>query len=72
MDVKLGVVVMSVCLMMDKVFAGGVIGKKSHKCSASGIAVYEVHVQTFWSRDKFSKQYPLYRPHAQWSRTVGK
>lgn len=40
--------------------------------SDSELVVYEATFDTFWSEDRFPKQYPLYRPPAQWRPLIGK
>ncbi|ELT97338.1 hypothetical protein CAPTEDRAFT_45025, partial [Capitella teleta] len=41
-------------------------------CKVRGTVKFNVTLQALWSRRKFPKQYPLYRPHAQFSKTVGR
>ena len=41
-------------------------------CQSSKLVVYKVTFETFWDREKFPKQYPEWRPPAQWSKLVGK
>lgn len=41
-------------------------------CKPEKLAVYKVVLETFWSQDKFPKQYPEFRPHAQWSKVLGR
>merc|ERR1711892_520153 len=40
-------------------------------CSADSLAVYKLVLETHWSEEMFPKQYPQWRPPAQWSKTVG-
>jgi len=40
-------------------------------CPPHRLAVYRVDLATFWTEDTFPKQFPLWRPNAQWSKTVG-
>ena len=40
-------------------------------CGAPGIARYNLTLQTLWSKRRFPKDYPLYRPAAQFSKLVG-
>ena len=49
-----------------------VAGVAGFPCSPGNLAVYRLELRTFWSEDKFPKQYPQWRPSAQWSRTIGK
>lgn len=41
-------------------------------CTASETAHYQLTFTGKWSRSAFPKQYPVYRPPAQWSNIVGK
>ena len=36
------------------------------------MAVYNVTFTTFWTDDRFPKQYPYFRPNAQFSPLIGK
>ncbi|XP_068236272.1 LOW QUALITY PROTEIN: spondin-2-like [Palaemon carinicauda] len=47
-------------------------GSVGSTCDPHVLTVYKVLVQTFWSRDVFPKQYPEWRPPAQWSKVVGR
>ena len=47
-------------------------GKISESCQPDKLTVYKVILHTFWTRDKFPKHYPDWRPPAQWSKLVGK
>lgn len=40
-------------------------------CSPDKLARYRVAVRTFWTRDRFPKHFPEWRPQAQWSKVVG-
>jgi len=40
-------------------------------CPRDILAVYKIRLETFWSEERFPKQYPQWRPPAQWSKTVG-
>ena len=44
---------------------------QSSSCPQGMLAVYRLSLQTEWSEEKFPKQYPQWRPSAQWSKTVG-
>jgi hypothetical protein len=46
------------------------VGRDS--CDGDHLAVYTLRLETHWSRDVFPKQFPEWRPPAQWSRLVGK
>jgi len=41
------------------------------KCLPGNLAVYSIKLKTYWSEQSFPKQYPQWRPPAQWSKTVG-
>ena len=41
-------------------------------CQSNRLVVYKVIFNTYWDRKKFPKQYPEWRPPAQWSKLVGK
>jgi hypothetical protein len=40
-------------------------------CSPGNLAVYRLELRTFWSEERFPKQYPQWRPPPQWSKTIG-
>ena len=40
-------------------------------CQPDKLTVYKVVMHTFWSRDRFPKHYPDWRPPAQWSKVIG-
>ncbi|XP_046611216.1 spondin-2-like isoform X2 [Neodiprion virginianus] len=40
-------------------------------CKSNTLAVYKLRMDTHWSNETFPKQYPLYRPAAQFSRLLG-
>src|SRR5258705_387725 len=54
------------------------LAKPSHSainsisCQADRLTVYRVIVHTYWSRERFPKHYPEWRPPAHWSKLVGK
>lgn len=41
-------------------------------CTASETAQYRLTFTGKWSQAAFPKQYPVYRPPAQWSNLIGK
>lgn len=41
-------------------------------CDSQKMTVYKVLVETAWDREVFPKQYPEWRPPAQWSKVVGR
>ena len=44
---------------------------EASSCPPGMLAVYRLNLATEWSEEKFPKQYPQWRPPAQWSKTVG-
>ncbi|CAB3375556.1 Hypothetical predicted protein [Cloeon dipterum] len=44
----------------------------AHACPADTLAVYRVVLDTHWTKELFPKQYPEFRPPAQWSRLLGR
>jgi len=40
-------------------------------CSPDSLAMYQLVLETHWSEELFPKQYPQWRPPAQWSKTIG-
>lgn len=53
---------MTVALVIQEVLAS---------CPSSTLAVYSLQLVTHWTEENFPKQYPQWRPPAQWSKTVG-
>ncbi|KAK4882774.1 hypothetical protein RN001_006093 [Aquatica leii] len=45
--------------------------EESEACQPDKLTVYKVILHTFWSREKFPKHYPDWRPPAQWSKVFG-
>ena len=41
-------------------------------CTARALAKYSITFKGKWSQTAFPKQYPLFRPPAQWSSLLGK
>ncbi|GJQ82565.1 hypothetical protein Trydic_g13020 [Trypoxylus dichotomus] len=50
----------------------GYLDAETEGCQPDKLTVYKVILHTFWSRDKFPKHYPDWRPSAQWSKVFGK
>ena len=40
-------------------------------CTPGKLVIYKAVVDTFWSKERFPKQYPLWRPPAQFSKFLG-
>lgn len=50
-----------------------VLGLAGHlPCRSDELVQYTAIFTANWTRDRFPKQYPEFRPPAQWSRVVGK
>ncbi|KAK2717092.1 hypothetical protein QYM36_007287 [Artemia franciscana] len=47
-------------------------GDEMSSCDPDRLTVFRVTLVTHWSRDKFPKQYPEWRPPAQWSKLIGR
>lgn len=41
-------------------------------CTPEKLTAYKVVLQTFWTRDRFPKHFPEWRPQAQWSKLIGR
>lgn len=41
-------------------------------CSPEKLTVYRVILHTYWTRDKFPKHFPDWKPPAQWSKLIGR
>lgn len=46
--------------------------KAGQSCNPDKLTVYRVYLNTMWGREVFPKQYPEWRPPAQWSKLLGK
>ena len=46
-------------------------GVQSSECPSSRLVRYKLVFQTYWNRKLFPRQYPEWRPPAQWSKVVG-
>ena len=44
---------------------------QSSECNSNRLVLYKVIFQTHWSTKLFPRQYPEWRPPAQWSKVVG-
>jgi hypothetical protein len=40
-------------------------------CNPDKMTVYRMVLHTYWTREKFPKHYPDWRPPAQWSKIYG-
>lgn len=61
------------CLVLRVAAAGAapILEMEGEPCQPDKLTVYKVVLHTFWSRDKFPKHYPDWRPPAQWSKVFG-
>ena len=41
-------------------------------CPSDLLVVYRLELNAFWDEQTFPKQYPQWRPHAHWSKTIGR
>lgn len=64
---QLLVVLLSLCLAS----AGPLQPLNGTECTAKGPASYILVFTGHWSPQAFPKQYPLFRPPAQWSKLIG-
>lgn len=44
---------------------------ESDVCNPDKMTVYKMVLHTYWTREKFPKHYPDWRPPAQWSKVYG-
>ena len=58
-------------LMVTAVF-GLLLPVVSCRCPPDTLVVYRLQLETYWQEQTFPKQFPLWRPSAQWSKTVGR
>lgn len=59
-----------VLLKLTLSYAGSIRPINSSECSARGPASYILVFSGHWSPQSFPKQYPLFRPPAQWSKLI--
>lgn len=60
-----------VLLVLCLTFAGPLRPLNGTECTAKGPASYILVFTGHWSPQAFPKQYPLFRPPAQWSKLLG-
>lgn len=60
-----------VLLKLGLAFAGPLRPLNGTDCTAKGPASYILVFTGHWSPQAFPKQYPLFRPPAQWSKLLG-
>jgi Spondin_N len=61
-----------ICALLPLLAAVAVSAHTHQHCAIDKLTIYKVVVTTFWTRERFPKHYPDWRPPAQWSKTVGK
>ena len=73
-EVKAGESMAHHCLVLacSMLFIALLSSPVSSGCSSDLLAVYKLSIRTFWDEEQFPKQYPEWRPPAQWSKTIGK
>lgn len=49
-----------------------IFAKSFSRCKPNTLAIYQVTFEGNWKKSLFPKQYPEWRPPAQWSKTLGK
>ena len=57
--------------MMLKILLMLLLPVMTTACPEDSLAVYQIVLETHWSEKIFPKQYPQWRPPAQWSKTIG-
>jgi len=57
--------------MMLKILLMLLLPVMTTACPEDSLAVYQIVLETNWSEKIFPKQYPQWRPPAQWSKTIG-
>jgi hypothetical protein len=57
---------------LGTVFVAEALRVGTERCDQDHLAVYTLRLETHWTRDVFPKQFPEWRPSAQWSRIIGK
>jgi hypothetical protein len=58
--------------VLGTVFVAEALRVGTERCDQDRLAVYTLRLETHWTRDLFPKQFPEWRPSAQWSRIIGK
>lgn len=69
--VAIGVCVCLALCVAAAVAAPARVADAGEPCQPDKLTIYKVVLHTFWSRDKFPKHYPDWRPPAQWSKVFG-
>lgn len=63
-------VIMSLIVWL--VFLGSCVAVQGSQCPSDVLVMYRMVMHMEWSEESFPKQYPEWRPPAQWSVVVGK
>lgn len=61
----------ALCVIIASVLSAPIQPVENEPCQPDKLTVYKVVLHTFWSREKFPKHYPDWRPPAQWSKVFG-
>lgn len=59
-------------MLLLLVSLSALVARAAEPCKPERLSTYRVTVQTYWSREKFPKHYPDWRPNAQFSKVVGR
>lgn len=59
-------------LLLLPALAAAVLPSDTDACNPDKMTVYKMVLHTYWTREKFPKHYPDWRPPAQWSKVYGK
>ncbi|KAG7299153.1 hypothetical protein JYU34_017688 [Plutella xylostella] len=60
-----------VALVLPALAAAAALPGDSDSCHPDKMTVYRMVLHTYWTREKFPKHYPDWRPPAQWSKVYG-
>ena len=63
--------VTAVFVLLVTAVLGLVVPAAGWLCPPDTLVVYRLQLETYWQEQTFPKQFPLWRPSAQWSKTVG-
>lgn len=59
-------------ILMLLPLAAAALSSDTDTCNPDKMTVYKMVLHTYWTREKFPKHYPDWRPPAQWSKIYGK
>lgn len=60
-----------IALVLPALACGALSPSDTDTCNPDKMTVYRMVLHTYWTRDKFPKHYPDWRPPAQWSKIYG-